>query len=260
MLDIKSALSMAYHPKTDGQTERVNQILEQYLQCYVAYLQDNWSELLPLAEFAYNNMPQDSIGMTPFFANKSYHPVINVDITKVKGAKALEIAQDWITLNDHLKKRLQQSFNRAALYHDNNRRETPKWKVGEKVYLNTKNIKTKRPTKKLDWKNVGPFPISQCVGSHTYRLKLPEDWKIHNVFHVSLLSKAPFDKYPQWELKEQPELTLEDKPEFEIERIVDINKIGKATKKLKYEYLVHWVGYDENDDLWQPLESLFNTQ
>jgi hypothetical protein len=59
-------------------------------------------------------------------------------------------------------------------------------------------------------------------------------------------------------LKKQPELTLEDEPEFEIERIVDIKKVGKATKKLKYEYLVHWVGYDKNDNLWQLLESLFN--
>jgi chromodomain protein Y len=80
------------------------------------------------------------------------------------------------------------------------------------------------------------------------------------MFHVSLLSKAPFDKYPQRELKEQPELTLEDEPEFKIERIVDIKKIGKATKKPKYEYLVRWVGYDENDNLWQPLESFFNAQ
>jgi hypothetical protein len=65
----------------------------------------------------------------------------------VEGAKALEIAQDWTTLNDYLKKCLQQSFDQAALYHDSNRRETLKWKVGEKVYLNTKNIKTKQPTK-----------------------------------------------------------------------------------------------------------------
>jgi hypothetical protein len=94
MLDIKSALSTAYHPEMDGQTERVNQILEQYLRCYVNYLQDNWSELLLLAEFAYNNTPQDSIGMTPFFANKGYHPILNVDVAKVKGSKLLETAQD----------------------------------------------------------------------------------------------------------------------------------------------------------------------
>jgi hypothetical protein len=63
-------------------------------------------------------MPQDSIGMTPFFANKGYHPLINVNIAKLGGTKTLETAQDWITLNDYLKERLQQSFDKAALYFD----------------------------------------------------------------------------------------------------------------------------------------------
>jgi hypothetical protein len=143
MLDIKSALSTAYHFETDGQTERTNQILEQYLQCYVTYLQDDWCDLLPLAEFAYNNMPQDSIGMTPFFTNKDYHPLINVNIAKLGGTRTLETARDWITLNNYLKEHLQQSFNKAALYFDHGKRPTPKWKVGDTVYLNTKNIKTK---------------------------------------------------------------------------------------------------------------------
>jgi hypothetical protein len=112
MLDIKSALSTAYHLETDRQTERTNQILEQYLRCYITYLQDDWCDLLLLAEFTYNNMPQDSIGMTPFFANKGYHPLINVDLAKLGGTRTLETAQDWIqdwiTLNDYLKECLQQ--------------------------------------------------------------------------------------------------------------------------------------------------------
>ena len=124
-----------------------------------------------------------------------------------------------------------------------------KGKVGDEVYLNTKNIQTKRPTKKLNWKNVGPFIISERIGTHAYRLKLLKDWKIHNVFHVNLLSKAPFDKYSQRELKDQPKLTLEDEPEYEIEKIIGIRKVGKSIKNPKYEYLVRWVGYDENDDL-----------
>ena len=75
LLNIEGNFLMAYLPQTDGQTERVNQILEQYLRCYVNYLQNDWAELLLLAEFTYNNTPQDSIGMTPFFANKGYHPL-----------------------------------------------------------------------------------------------------------------------------------------------------------------------------------------
>ena len=67
-----------YHPEADGQTERVNQTLEQYLRIYCTYQQDNWSNLLPMAEFAYNNAPNASTGITPFYANKGYHPNITV--------------------------------------------------------------------------------------------------------------------------------------------------------------------------------------
>ena len=67
-----------YHPEGDGQTEQTNQTLEQYLCCYCNYQQDNWSELLPLAEFAYNKAPSSTTGISPFFVNKGYHPNIAV--------------------------------------------------------------------------------------------------------------------------------------------------------------------------------------
>jgi hypothetical protein len=71
---MKTNLSSAYHPQTDGQTEWVNQVLEQYLRCFINYHQDNWVDLLPVVEFAYNNTFQESIHQTPFFANYGYHP------------------------------------------------------------------------------------------------------------------------------------------------------------------------------------------
>jgi len=74
MLHIKSNLSMAYHPETDGQTECINQILEQYLRIYVNYQQDDWHDLLPLAEFTYNNASHSATQVSPFFANLGYHP------------------------------------------------------------------------------------------------------------------------------------------------------------------------------------------
>ena len=73
-LQIERKMSTAFHPQTDGQTERTNAILEQYLRAYVNYQQDNWTELLTLAEFAYNNSKQEMIKHTPFFANYGYHP------------------------------------------------------------------------------------------------------------------------------------------------------------------------------------------
>lgn len=78
-LKIKSKLSTAFHPQTDGQTERQNQTLEQYLRSYINYEQDIWVYWLPMAEFAYNNSVQKSTGMTPFFAMSGYHPTANVD-------------------------------------------------------------------------------------------------------------------------------------------------------------------------------------
>src|SRR5262249_44047757 len=73
-LDIKPNLSTAFHPQTDGQTERVNQVLEQYLRVFSAYQQDNWQDLLAYAEFSYNNATHTSIGKSPFFANQGFHP------------------------------------------------------------------------------------------------------------------------------------------------------------------------------------------
>src|SRR5882724_10703846 len=73
-LDMKLHFTSGYHPEGDGQTKRPNETLEQYLRVYCNYQQDNWSELLPLAEFAYNNTPSATTGITPFFANKGYHP------------------------------------------------------------------------------------------------------------------------------------------------------------------------------------------
>src|ERR1700726_788738 len=89
-----------YHPEGDGQTEQTNQTLEQYLHCYCNYQQDNWSELLPLAEFAYNNAP---MGVSPFFANKGYHPNISVyPECEVTLAHAQELTVDLDELHQEL--------------------------------------------------------------------------------------------------------------------------------------------------------------
>uniref|UniRef100_A0A0W0G0B4 Integrase catalytic domain-containing protein n=1 Tax=Moniliophthora roreri TaxID=221103 RepID=A0A0W0G0B4_MONRR len=75
---MKLHFTSGYHPEANGQTKQANQTLEQYLQMYCSYQQDNWDMLLPLAEFAYNNALNASTGVSPFFANKGYHPNITV--------------------------------------------------------------------------------------------------------------------------------------------------------------------------------------
>ena len=77
-LDMKLHFTSSYHPEGDGQTEQTNQTLEQYLWAYCNYQQDNWSDLLPLAEFVYNNTPSATTGISPFYANKGYCPNISI--------------------------------------------------------------------------------------------------------------------------------------------------------------------------------------
>src|SRR5882724_6475703 len=104
-LDMKLHFTLGYHPEGHGQTEQKNQTLEQYLQVYCNYQQDNWSELLALAEFAYNNTPSATTGVTPFFANKGYHLNLMVHL---EHDLASTCACDFVTDLDELHKQLRQ--------------------------------------------------------------------------------------------------------------------------------------------------------
>src|ERR1700731_5117388 len=106
LLDIKANLSTAYHPETNRQTERINQILKQYIRLYINYQQDDWVPLLPLAEFAYNNTPHSATQVTPFFANKGYHPRFEIGTENVSSYTAQQHADDLTALHDYLNEQL----------------------------------------------------------------------------------------------------------------------------------------------------------
>ena len=102
-LDMKLHFTLGYHPEGDGQTERSNQTLKQYLRVYCNYQQDNWSDLLPLVEFAYNNVPSATTRVSPFFTNKGYHPNLAVHPEHdLSSARAREYAVDLKLLHEFL--------------------------------------------------------------------------------------------------------------------------------------------------------------
>ena len=146
-LDMKLHFTSGYHPEGDGQTERTNQTLEQYLRVYCNSQQDNWADLLPLAEFAYNNAPSATTGISPFFANKGYHPNISVyperDLTSTR---AREFAVDLDELHQELRKQISAAQRRYQLPADAKRSPAPDFKVGDKVYLNAEFLRTTRPS------------------------------------------------------------------------------------------------------------------
>lgn len=102
-LGIEAKLSIAYHQQTNGQMEHTNQSLENYLQIYCLYNQDNWDLPLLLAEFVYNNTPHIATGVTPFFANKGYHPHLTINWSDARESKANSFVKDLSSLQEYLK-------------------------------------------------------------------------------------------------------------------------------------------------------------
>ena len=136
--DIKRNLSTAFHPETDGQTERTNAILEQYLRAYVNYQQDDWTELLPYAEFAYNNSRQETIGRSPFHANYRHDPVYEATghMIPEKSVQPEQLSQ----LHEVLEAEITAAQMSQKEYADRHRKPDPNWKQGDKVWLIPRNI------------------------------------------------------------------------------------------------------------------------
>src|SRR5437667_2019071 len=175
---VHSNKSTAFHPQSDGQTERVNQVLEQYLRIFCDYQQDNWYQLLPLAEFVYNNAQNASTGVSPFYANYGYHPRSSPKLVvtgEVINASAEELATKLQRIHTQMRSQLESAQATYKEKHDQHVKEHPPFAVGDKVWLMRKNIKTSRPSQKLDVKRLGPFKILEVVSESqmAFKLELP---------------------------------------------------------------------------------------
>src|SRR6266446_4143700 len=146
-----------YHPEGDRQTERANQVLEQYLRGYMNYQQDNWATLLPMAKFTYNNATNATTGVSPFFANKGYHLEITLDPqAKTSSAEAQTFMANLEHIQAELKENITQAQERYWKNADKHRAEATKLEVGNQAYVKAKFFRTRWPSKKLLEKNLGP--------------------------------------------------------------------------------------------------------
>ena len=218
-LGIKRRLSTAFHPQTDGQTKRQNSTMEAYLRAFVNFEQNDWARLLPMAEFAYNNAKNASTGHTPFELNCGFHPRMSYEEdvdprSQSKSADELsaELRELMIVCRENLH-HTQELQKRAYDKGVKPRNYAP----GEKVWLNSKYIKTKR-NRKLEAKFFGPFRVLHPIGKQAYKLELPKKWRIHDVFHVSLLEQDTTRKGREFSV---PEFEPGDDKEYEVEAIRD---------------------------------------
>ena len=188
-------MSSAYHPQSDGQTERVNQCLETYLRCFVHACPTKWSQWLPLAEFWYNTSYHSTLDKTPFLVLYGHEPrqlgIDGIDCCQIPDLK------QWLQERSLMQQLLQQHLLRAQKHmklQADKKRTARSFEVGDLVYLKVQPyVQTslaQRSSNKLAFRYFGPFRILSTVGTVAYKLQLPENSLVHPVFHVSMLKKA----------------------------------------------------------------------
>lgn len=258
LCDVKQNLSTAYHPQSDGQTERVNQVLEQYLRIYCNYQQDDWHHLLTLAEFTYNNAKHTSTTISPFYANYGYHPRFQLKIVSEKKTPSAETYIDVIkNLHTTMQAELKTSQENYKKYYDRKVMDVPSYSIGQQVWLLRKNISTTRPSSKLDYKRLGPFKIVDIIGDSklAVKLDLPPSMKIHPVFHVSLLEPYYANTIAGRQQDPPPPVTIQGQEEWVVKEVLD-----SRIRRNKLEYLVDWDGWSPSDRTWEPASYLENSQ
>lgn len=264
LLGINQRLSTAYHPETDGSTERANQEIETYLRTFVAYEQDDWVNWIPLAQISINNKPSSSTKVSPFFLSHGYNanPVGTIRIEDLPentpAIKGQNIVQKLKEAQEFAQTSMAVAQQEQEKYANRHRNESHSYRIGDKVWLNLKNISTERASKKLDWTHAKytvqkTFPDS----SQFYELNTPKG--IHNKFHTSLLRPAsdnPFPSQQQDDTQPPGIVTETGDTEYGIDEILQsrVIKVGRGKRK---ELLVKWTGYAQ--PTWHPEQDFEDT-
>lgn len=252
----KRQLSTADHPQTDGQTEVYNQYLQRRLRPFVSHYQDDWSEFLPMMDYAQMTLPHDSLGgLSPFEVVHGYAPRQDWDwnvnlpdsaspADKLNAQQAVEYARRQHAAFNTARSHILNSQARMARSYNKSRREID-FDVDDLVWLDMRYFTTTRPSKKLDFPTNGPFRVVEKIGS-SYRLELPASMKVHNVFPAAKLRKDPGDPLPGQFLEPPPPINVTGDDEWEIEDILACRK-----QRGNLSYRVSWLNQDV-DLTWYP--------
>jgi hypothetical protein len=253
-LGTKLEFSTAYHPQTSGQVERVNQIIEDMLRACVLDFGDSWSTHLPLAEFAYNNSYQASIGMSPFealYGRRCRTPICWVE-TGEKKLLPPDLVRETEEKVRVIRERLKTAQSRQKSYADKGRRDI-QYQPGDFVYLKVspmKGVKRFGVQGKLSPRYIGPYRVLKRRGTVAYKIELPPHLQgVHDVFHVSQLRKSvnpPLERVSEHELTLQNDLTYEEYPS----RILDTEEKKLNNRTIRY-CKVQWGNHPVREATWE---------
>ncbi|KAF8760023.1 hypothetical protein RHS01_01856 [Rhizoctonia solani] len=248
-LGIDPHFSSAYHPQSDGQTERVNPSVEHFLRAYSGTNQRDWVKWLPMAEFAYNNAVHSATGKSPFKALHGWEPTLTPSNIPTDVPEADKLAEAMEAQWREVESALRHSKQRMVAGEHGSPTE---FEVGEEVWLDAKNVNLKTLSPKLTEQRLGPFKVMERISNRAYRLELPPTMRIHNVFYVGLLSKVKRDDKRAFKNRPPP-VTVDGEEEYEVEGITDAEE-----RNGKWFFRVKWKGYGPKENTWEPRENLKN--
>jgi len=249
LLGTKIAMSTAYHPQTDGETERTNQEIEAYLRIYCGNNPNSWASHLSNLEFSHNNRVHSARNASPFYLMMGYNPKM-LPIPYVRSP---------VPEVQHRLKELQRARDEALAAHELTRQRMAEritrgfklFRKGDQVWLDNKNLKLPYPTRKLAPKREGPFEIIEVLGPLTYKLKLPATWRIHNVFHATLLVPYKENLTHGTNFLRPPPDIINDEEEWEVEAILKHRDTGRRNNRVR-QYWIKWKGWETNNNTWEP--------
>ena len=224
MLGIKSKILTAFHPQIDGQTERVNQELEQYLRMFIDHRQEQWPDWLGTAEFVYNNKVHSSTKTLPFKENYGQYSRMEFEVRK---KEKYEGAEKFVTKMKEIQKKAKTALGKAQeemkKYTDRRREEVNEYKVGDLVMLSTKDLKYQmvgRRMEKLIERFVGPYKVKKIVSANVVELELPSTIRIHPVVNVGRIHR--YIGQVEGQRKEQPApVVIKREEKQEVEKILN---------------------------------------
>ena len=253
---IRSQMSSSHHPQTDGSSEVMNRMVENYLRCYCSLHQDNWNELLPVAEFENNSAESQELSATPFEIDLGWNPKSAIDLLH-KDSSRIESVEEFRRL---LRSALEDAQFAHELAKGKNSAQTAKryqphtYQIGDKIWLDKAlfrdAIAKTQPSDKLSAKRFGPFEIKELIGKHAIRLDLPQSIKLHPVVHV--VHTVPYKEQP---LNIAPSITPRPKPVpdndgsllYVVDTILSHRKRGRGL-----QFLTLMKGAPSHEAQWQP--------
>jgi len=254
-------MSSAYHPQTDGQTERTQRTIEQILRGFIHAQHHDWLHVLPLVEFCYNNSVHSATKFSPFEALYGFNPISPPDLI-ASPPSPTNIAQRIRDIHDLIVEELK--IADVYMKHDTANRSNSKivFNEGERVWLSTEHSRLhNQPSRKFQQRYIGPYLITSKISDAAYELELPSTMQCHNVFHISKLRQCNAENtQPDY----IPVSVEKERQEYIVDKIIE-HDVATARDGF-YErgpclvFKVRWAGYDSSADTWQTYQSIRRVQ